>query len=167
MNSLYEEYDKVFKNKTWCYYDELEKDYKSLEDIFTSPIKFIKDYFKAGNKGSVIKPSLLDNLSNRRLAHIVSTYFLGFVLKSKFSTLKISIKNKCTKIEKVNITHEKSLHHTFIFTWFLTCLGHDYGNIIENENNRAIPEIMGDVRAESACRLIWAGVTSCLVINLT
>jgi hypothetical protein len=140
MKTLYAEYCSIFKRPAdWCYYDDLIVKWKTLDDVFGKPKDFITDYFKAGLKGGALNEKLLGELDNRgRLSHVVSTFFLGLVLHRNMTDKFKSLEATCSKFHGIVqkqfslcIPNATALHDPFLFTWFLTCLGHDIGYLFE------------------------------------
>lgn len=139
MKTLYAEYCSIFnKPEDWRYYNDL-KEWGNLDDVFKNPKDFIVNYFKTGLKGGALNEKLLEELdSEDRLSHVVSTFFLGLVLYRKMS-YRFSGLDKANSKFEISINNEfyscnldaTELHNPFLFTWFLTCLGHDIGYLFE------------------------------------
>lgn len=111
-------------------------------DPLVSPersLDFIREYFQNGQKGGVIvdigeqRDALVRNgrgvhfyedqplhLSEFRAAHIVSTFFLGIMLEQYLAQ----------ENAHVNISVGREIF-PFSYLWFLTCLYHDQGYIVE------------------------------------
>lgn len=117
--SLYDALYEIYKDSSqWKYYsgnrgNYSDKDFLSYE--FSN--LFIQQYFIAGQK-SILTESIY-RLSPLRQVHTVSTFFLGLYL---YKFLKVS-------------SHRK-YKPNFKYLWFLTCLYHDFGYIIEDGIDR-------------------------------
>lgn len=117
--NLYQVLYKIYKDPSqWKYYsgnrgNYSDKDFLSYE--FSN--LFIQQYFIAGQK-SILTESIY-RLSQLRQVHTVSTFFLGLYL---YKFLKVS-------------SHRK-YEPSFKYLWFLTCLYHDFGYIIEDGIDR-------------------------------
>lgn len=113
--NLYDALYEIYKDSSrWKYYsgnrgNYSDKDFLSYE--FSN--LFIQQYFIAGQK-SILTESIY-RLSQLRQVHTVSTFFLGLYL---YKFLKVS-------------SHRK-YKPSFKYLWFLTCLYHDFGYIIED-----------------------------------
>ncbi len=118
----------VTNEPVWNYYGT---------EIYTDPVaspgrsaQFIQDYFLQGQKGDIVYEldahhdvnihgiSLL--LSEYRATHTVSAFFLGIFLEDCLT------QGQCGA--------DLAVHGDFFpfsYLWFLTCLYHDYGYIVE------------------------------------
>lgn len=113
--SLYSILEEIYKDpKRWKYYTGERGHYKSY-DFLSSDFSrcFIQQYFISGEK-SILTESLY-RLSPLRQIHTVSTYFLGLYL---YKFLKVS--------------NYRKYQPSFRYLWFLTCLYHDFGYLIED-----------------------------------
>lgn len=115
--NLHKKYTKIFnEDKSWNYYNTY------YENPFSPnyPTKsFIKDYFTSGDKHSIIDWGI-DNLDSIRHEHTVSAFFLGHIIKDIYG-------------ECLDIKSQEHENYRFSYIWFLTCLFHDIGYIIEND----------------------------------
>lgn len=84
--------------------------------------EFIKQYFKTGEKDSIFNNKCIEGISDIRLYHTVSLFFLGILLRPLFEK----------ELQK--------LKPGFLYYWFLTSLFHDYGYSIENDKDNYIPK---------------------------
>jgi len=113
--SLYSILEEIYKDpKQWKYYNSERGHYKSY-DFLSSDFSrcFIQQYFIFGEK-SILTDSLY-HLSPLRQIHTVSTYFLGLYL---YKFLKVS--------------NYRKYKPSFRYLWFLTCLYHDFGYLVED-----------------------------------
>lgn len=110
----------------WDYYSEGKT--RTLNNPFTSRlshIRFVSDYFKRSEKESVLEINkLLDSykLSNNRLKHTNSIFFLGVLIYNNTNLHLNPLKSENTEGNK-----------RFSFLWFLSCLFHDFAFEIEND----------------------------------
>ena len=116
--NLYQVLHEIYKDSSqWKYYrgnrGNYNKDFLSAE--FSA--LFIQQYFIAGQK-SILTESLY-KLEPLRQIHTVSTFFLGLYL---YRFLKVS--------------NHRKYKPSFKYLWFLTCLYHDFGYIIEKGIDR-------------------------------
>lgn len=127
MTDLLKIYQDLFAdNGKWRYYNKLNIDpFLSIENSKEFVSKFIELSGKADDN------PLFDNiikLDDKRIKHIVSTYFLGIYLYHN------SDKIKCLADKIVNRYQSQNLDSRikFSFIWYLICLFHDLGYGIEN-----------------------------------
>lgn len=113
--SLYSILEEIYKDpKQWKYYNGERGDYKSYDFLsYDFSRCFIQQYFISGEK-SILAESIY-RLSPLRQIHTVSTYFLGLYL---YKFLKVS--------------NYRKYKPSFRYLWFLTCLFHDFGYLIED-----------------------------------
>lgn len=100
-----------------------DSDYNTKEFI----IRFIELSGKA--EGNPLFTNI-EKLDNQRLRHIVSTFFLGTHLYYNVPKIKSSIDLVLNRLKKQN----PDSNITFSFIWFLICLFHDLGYLIENQD---------------------------------
>lgn len=90
---------------------------------------FIKKYLSPGLKLIDFFENCIDKLSDERLKHIVSSFFLGFSLYKNSSRIKYSIEKE---IGKLPFREVESTGERFAYFWFLITLFHDLGYAIED-----------------------------------
>lgn len=124
--SLYERFLELEKNDNSYYYNSIK-----YKEPITSPNNawdFIKSYFMAGEKESALKENDIEKLKrNGKHLHTVSMYFMGILLRSMFED-KI--------VNKLNIlfdNYDCTYRYDYTYTWFITCLFHDFSWIHEDE----------------------------------
>lgn len=93
--------------------------------------EFIKDYLKRGEKLTHHIDEIVDLLPTMRLQHTVSCFFLGIDVYHNCKTLQDCINNFVLKI-RTNQNNETK-ENRFYYIWFLTCLFHDIGYVIEDK----------------------------------
>jgi len=109
------------KKDEWRYYHKMNYNvfpFKSSDNAK----EFIKQYFKTGEKDSIFSNKCIEEISDNRVYHTVSLFFLGIFLRPLFEK----------KIDE--------LYPGFLYYWFLTSLFHDYGYSIENDKGNYIPK---------------------------
>lgn len=108
LEDIYSDADKwkYYKGKRGCY-----KSYDFLSENFSN--YFIQQYFSTGKK-SILTESLW-RLSRLRQMHTVSTFFIGLYL-----------------YQFLNVSDYRKYKPSFRYLWFLSCLYHDFGYIIED-----------------------------------
>jgi len=136
MCNLYDDIKRIFENQQlWDYYIDKRQD--EIEFPLTNKdeaLHFINYYFHTGGKEVVFDTHKIfsgdSEIINDRSMHIVSTFFIGIIISDLFPDIKK---------EKL-----------FLYRWFLTCLFHDYGYIIENNKEKYPPKIynMSKIRKE-------------------
>lgn len=116
MENLFEQINELYKeNREWNYYDaEISKPFDSYKAK-----KFIKQYFEYGAKKRVILP-FIDEMDSIRYVHTVSTFFIGLLIKREI----------CPELTILSRGYED---YKFSYLWFLVCLFHDMGYVIEND----------------------------------
>ena len=123
--TLYEMMLNTYNNQYWNYYRN-----PFISNPIESPnesLSFIEEYFQAGQKGFVINPFIDSSdylhsaysLTSFRSTHTISTFFIGLSL--------------CKWIYGENLSIENN--YPFSYFWFLACLYHDYGYIVESNKN--------------------------------
>lgn len=121
----------------WNYYN-LRNDSRitSVTDI-SDDIKcklFIKEFIAESGKGKTFLSDNINTMQGGRISHIVSTFFLGFVLYNQCRSIKDNVNRQLHWLKKNPTTSygEESNGNKFAYIWFLTCLFHDLGYVIES-----------------------------------
>ena len=121
--NLYNYFIELEARPSSYYYDEVLhiKPISNIDKCW----KFIEKYFKYGEKEAILDHKEIDDVKkNGKHEHTVSLYFLGISLMEK-------VENKILfKLEELGI-HARNYDFKFQYTWFLTCLFHDYAWNIE------------------------------------
>lgn len=125
--------DETFADKgSWDYYSDKENitfDYNPMESIENSR-KFLKDFITLASKAENELFPEIDKLKERT-THVVSTFFIGHYLYGKTPYFKKGIDKEISNlIENSKVKSDVC----FSFVWFLTCLFHDLGYLIEESN---------------------------------
>lgn len=120
--NLLETYNKILSNPgKWKYYSRMDLsgircEASSLFRNDNNARGFIERYFQAGNKLNVFYDHSQTGMESR-WTHTLSVFLLGIVLSDVLG-IDMTEENECHN--KANLYH-----------WFLTCLYHDYGYVIE------------------------------------
>ncbi len=133
MESIFEKLKEIYSNtEQWDYYKNRPLNNWpnfSVDNDFAN--KFIRKYFESGEKEFVLNSFDVDVLSllGKRSLHTVTTFFIGIMLKEglpkeEFANSKLFRENN---------------KDIFLYCWFITCLFHDYGYIIENNKEKYPP----------------------------
>lgn len=115
--SLYNVFCEIYQCPSrWSYYRSRNKKIIDGLDFMSCDFsrKFIEQYFRDGKKYKAIEH--IDKLPDLRLIHMVSVFFIGIYL-----------------YEFLKVEDHKEYEPSFNYLWFLTCLYHDFGYIIEND----------------------------------
>jgi len=130
MTELLKIYKDLFNdNEKWKYYSRL--DYNPFNSTDESR-KFIAEFIELAGKGE--KNPLVDNiekLKENRIRHIISIFFLGIYIYHESKFLKSLMDKTILRFKKQN-PHSKI---EFSFIWFLICLFHDLGYVIEDKKH--------------------------------
>ena len=126
--TLLEIYDDILRTPDrWMYYSRMnipstECDVHYLFESDDNARSFIERYFEAGKKLGVF--IMLYTGMDNRWRHTLSVFLLGIALSDLLG---------------IDISEEDEHHNKrHLYHWFLTCLYHDYGYTIEN-NQRTYP----------------------------
>lgn len=109
---------------TWCYYKNPSESLRNpfARDDNNGHFKFIKQYFKHGEKDEIFNHLGISKIPRHRYIHTNSIFFLGIIIANESNLKKLC---------------EASLNspgrNDFTFLWYLTCLFHDFG--YEYESN--------------------------------
>lgn len=131
MKNLLSIYEEIFRDTdSWKYYSSMNpvNPFENHEEAREFIMKFIELSGKADDN---ILYDDIKYLDNKRINHIVSTFFLGIYIYCNIPVIKKPI----DKILKVYQTNNPKSKIEFSFLWFLICLFHDLGYRIENNNN--------------------------------
>lgn len=131
MKNLLSIYEEIFRDtNSWKYYSSMIpiNPFENHEDAE----EFIKNFIELSGKAD---DNILYNdiryLDDKRINHIVSTFFLGIYIYYNIPIIKKQI-NKILKVYQKNNPYSKI---EFSFLWFLICLFHDLGYQIENNDS--------------------------------
>lgn len=114
--NLYRHILKLYKDENkWNYYAQ---DFKCPinEEMAKN---FIARYFEAGAKKLMVS-QFIDELSPMRHMHVVSAFFIGLLIKDKL----------CPDLQMESPSWGD---YEFGYLWFLVCLFHDMGYVVEND----------------------------------
>lgn len=119
---LKEIYNSILSNPDkWKYYSRMDinptncnVDYLFADE--DNARRFIAKYFEEGNKLDVFSSTI--GTQRNRWRHTLSVFIMGIYL--------------CELLETDIVYEDKYLNKLNLYHWFLTCLYHDYGYVIEN-----------------------------------
>lgn len=128
MTEILQIYKELFSDKLkWRYYSKMNiNPFDSDSDTKDFITRFIELSGKSNDN------PLYDNinkLDNKRIRHIVSTFFLGTYIYFNVEPIKDSIDKVISRFKKQNPDSKIE----FSFVWFLICLFHDLGYAIEDK----------------------------------
>lgn len=130
MKDLFKIYNDLFQDsKKWKLYESFNI---NPFDSDESSKHFISRFIELS--GKINENPLYKNiqrLDDKRIKHIVSTYFLGIFFYNENELLKKMIDKIINRFQKQN----KKSKITFSFIWFLICLFHDLGYYIEENEH--------------------------------
>lgn len=125
MKCVHEIYQNILENGTWKYYRRSKCLY-SIEELFyeeSKAFEWIKSVFRDGEKLCVFNgtfhnaPPLYE-----RMKHSISVFLFGIYLATQSAELT-------KQLEQL----EEQQGVSWKYFWFVTCLYHDYGYIVEND----------------------------------
>lgn len=135
MDTLHDLYGKIVSDKKWNYYSLQNSIISNIHDISNHEYckEFIKQMIKVSGKEATPFSDYIDDLDEQRLKHIVSCFFLGHVFYGNFPYISKHINSALDKIKLKNDLYEQS-KDKFSYIWFLCCLFHDLGYVIEGND---------------------------------
>jgi hypothetical protein len=127
----------AFRQKEWNHY--------SIEHIRKLNIEkpdeckeFIRLFFANSGKSGAIIHGLdkIDSLSDERCLHIVNVFFIGVGIYNKVMGIKTIIDNQVEDyvLKYLNKPNMRKSDVNFYFIWFLCCLFHDLGYVVESSD---------------------------------
>lgn len=130
-------YNNAIKDDESYYYENCSKFCYSYFNNKSRCKSFISKYINAANKSDTILSKNLIKINKRekfRLAHTISTYFLGSILIQNCNVFRKRVFNE-------EIIKEPNNDEEFYFIWFLISLFHDLGYPYENGNNLELDDL--------------------------
>ncbi len=121
-NLINHDYHRVDYWHAFCYYRSSDP----VIDIFKHPTCVIHSIFSSARKNALITPSQ-ETLSKNRAAHSISTLLLGNIIGNGL------LGNKNINLDPAFLRVNWD-YYSFSYIWSLTCLYHDFGYIIEQDN---------------------------------
>lgn len=127
----------AFRQKEWNHY--------SIEHIRKLNIEkpdeckeFIRLFFANSGKSGALIHGLdkIDSLSDERCLHIVNVFFIGVGIYNKVMGIKTIIDNQVEDyvVKYLNKPNKRKSDVNFYFIWFLCCLFHDLGYVVESSD---------------------------------
>ena len=129
--TIYDILKSSFKNnKSWDYYNN-SNDFGGEFPFLSKElsVRFLKNFIKVSGKAEQDLVAQIDKIGDR-VTHTVSVFFIGHFIYQN-TIIKNKIDTELSKLEQDSV---KSCKIDFPYVWFLTCLFHDLGYEIENEN---------------------------------
>lgn len=124
MKYMHEIYQSILDSGTWKYYHNSKCPY-SVDELFLreqNALEWVKSIFRDGEKLCVFNGFHNESILFGRMKHTVSVFLLGIYIASVNNKLKKQLEKF---VNKQGITWK--------YFWFITCLYHDYGYIVEND----------------------------------
>lgn len=122
------------KKNSWCYYNNptftIDKAWEKEKDAYC----FIKKYFEYGGKLGLLERLYYNQRKNEyldRAPHIVSAYLLGIYLGREMGISYFT-------------TNDGSHSFDFLYLWFISCLYHDYGYLLEKNPSSYMDSVSRD-----------------------
>lgn len=135
MSSLHNEYNQLLQSEEWAYYPcqgKIDMNiFLSKENIKS----FLSLYLGKGEKPGLPIFRQNEKLSTERLQHTLSCFLLGTLLYIKCNAISSEIDAELTK-NPDNIN--EPISERFKYVWMLTCIFHDFGYCIEDEEIECI-----------------------------
>lgn len=124
--------DTVNNQEEWKYYKNMPDINKFDINSKDMCVLFIKDFFKHSKKIPYYQSfqDYLKYLDDYRLKHILSVFFLGLGIYSREETIH-KLLDKKIKDYEVLFSCKPECNFNFIYFWFLVCLFHDLGYLLE------------------------------------
>lgn len=135
--TLFDLYGQILRTDgPWNYYGCNRRLIQSVEDIQDQCkcSAFIKEILTESGKDTTYLSRSISALPKDRLCHIVSVYFLSFILYERSDTIRKNV-NKQLALLKADPFAGRSCESNeekFAYLWFLVCIFHDLGYVIEN-----------------------------------
>lgn len=126
--TLYDLYSNLIKSEEWKYYDISNLDETILQEASLGRA-FIKKYLGKGEKCDIELFHYVDHVSDDRILHIVSTFFLGVLLYRNSDNVKNNIVELIMKLPPIP---RETVDEGFKYIWMLVCLFHDFGYAVED-----------------------------------
>lgn len=120
--NLYQQIIELYRDeKEWNYYSSNMHNLKDMDKLFSGEWAkdFIKKYFECGEKQGVIWPCI-DEMECMRSMHTISVFFLGILIQEKLAP-------------NLEIVSQYIENYKFSYIWFLVCLYHDLGYVVEKD----------------------------------
>lgn len=117
------------EKSAWCYNSSINLTAPDLENV-SACRKFIVCYF--AEAGKAFPGKLLQTIGDdKRIKHIVSSFFLGIEIYQESSVLRAFIDSELKRYDSALKHYHKEA--PFAYVWFLICLCHDLGYAYEKK----------------------------------
>lgn len=128
MTNLFKLYSNCILGSDWQYYPLSSTGIEVLSDAEVGK-GFITSYLGKGCKNELKMFEYIHNLSDIRIRHIVSCFFLGVAIYYKCSKIQDSIN---ALLSTTHANPKETTEERFLYVWMLICLFHDLGYVVEN-----------------------------------
>ena len=126
--SLFQLYSDLIKKESWKYYPISNPNISILQD-YSHGKSFMTSYLGKGGKSDLEIFHYIDHLTENRVLHIISVFFLGILLYRKSNKINKSI-NRI--IQTIPTESTDAIDERFKYIWMLICLFHDLGYAVED-----------------------------------
>jgi hypothetical protein len=129
MKNLYDLYNECISNHEWNYYNPTSS--TGIEVLSDADVSrsFVASYLGKGCKNKVDIFNYIEELSDIRIRHIVSCFFLGVTLYNHCRNIQESINNLLSKISG---NPGETIQERFLYVWMLISIFHDFGYAVED-----------------------------------
>lgn len=128
MTNLFKLYSNCILSGKWQYYPLSSISIEVLRDAEIGKT-FISSYLGKGCKNELKVFEYIHRLSDVRIRHIVSCFFLGVAIYNKCSKIQNSINSL---LQTIHANPKEIPEERFPYVWMLICLFHDLGYTVEN-----------------------------------
>ena len=138
--------DKIYKDlydkpEDWDYYQKgVDYGYPFDSEDYRICSDFIEKFFRDSGKKETTFKGFAEKLG-KRSQHIVSTFFLGVYLYKNSDFIHKNVHKELSKKYPKEYC-DSEIERSFTFVWFLICLFHDMGYLIEEDKNRNTPKYL-------------------------
>ena len=126
--TLYDLYLDVIRKGIWKYYPMSKIDASILQDSGLGR-GFITNYLGKGEKNDMEIFHYINELDENRVLHIISVFFLGFLLYQNCEKVNREINRL---IQTIPAETNEPPEERFKYIWMLICLFHDFGYAVED-----------------------------------
>lgn len=128
MKNLYDLYNECISTHEWKYYSLSSIGIEILNDANTSR-SFVASYLGKGCKTELDIFKYIEDLSDIRMRHIVSCFFLGVIFYTRCRNIQENIN---TLLSKISTNPNDTTEERFLYVWMLVSIFHDFGYAVED-----------------------------------
>lgn len=129
MTSLYDIYSKTIMSGNWEYYPFPDKTGTEVLSNSEDGKCFIRSYLGKGSKTDVDIYEYIDKLSDDRICHILSCFFLGVAIYNYCNKIRSNIDNE---LNSIPANPKETPNERFLYVWMLISIFHDFGYAVED-----------------------------------